>query len=190
MAIKAIIFDCFGVLYHGARGFVLDQAPAAVRPRVNELFDQADYGMISTNEFIHQVAEVLQQAPADIERMLSSQYRRNDALVSQLASLRERYKVALLSNVNDTLIGRLFSDEELRQLFDEVVMSSSVGMIKPHPEIYQLTADRLGVAPQECIMIDDLSANIEGAQAVGMKGIICRSTDQCLADLRTRGIEV
>lgn len=190
MSTKAIIFDCFGVLYHGARSFVLDQVSNEIRPRVNELFDQADYGIITTAEFVEQVAEEMGVSIQDVEEMLSSQYRRNEMLVSRLEGLRAKYKVGLLSNVNDTLIRRLFTDEELERFFDVVVMSSSVGMIKPHPEIYELTASRLGVDPHECIMIDDAPANIDGARAVGMDGVICESTEQCLADLRSKGVDI
>ena len=187
MSVKALVFDCFGVLYHGARSYVVEQAAPDARSRISELFEQADYGMISTQEFVEQVAETMQTTVQEVEAMLSSQYRRNEALVSRLEGLRARYKVGLLSNVNDTLIHRLFTEGELTRFFDTVVMSSSVGMIKPYPEIYELTANRLGVLPEECVMIDDLPVNVEGAKAVGMDGIVYQSIDQCAADLHARG---
>ena len=190
MSVKALIFDCFGVLYHGARSYVVNQAAPDARSRIGELFDQADYGMISTQEFVEQVAETMQMTVHDVKAMLASQYRRNEALVARLEGLRPQYKVGLLSNVNDTLIYRLFTEDELTRFFDAVVMSSSVGMIKPYPEIYELTANRLDVLPEECIMIDDLLVNIEGAKAVGMDGIVYQSLDQCAADLHAKGIEI
>jgi HAD superfamily hydrolase (TIGR01509 family) len=75
----------------------------------------------------------------------------------------------------------LFTTEELAELFDSVVLSSEVGMIKPHPEIYELTARRLQLLTRECLMIDDMAANIEGAQAVGMEGVIFTTTQETVA---------
>lgn len=188
--ITTLIFDCFGVLYHGARSYALDHAAAEDRQRLNELFDQADYGILTTRQFVEQAAELMGIAREEFEALLLSQYRRNDALVGVLEGLRRRYKVGLLSNVNDTLIRRLFSDDELERFFDEVVMSSSVGMVKPHPEIFELMAAHLGVTPEECLMIDDTPANIDGARAIGMEGVVCQSTEQCLHELRSHGIKV
>lgn len=190
MSIKAIIFDCFGVLYHGARSYVLDQSPDGMRSRVDELFDQADYGLITTAEFVAQVAEAMGTTTQEVESMLSSQFQRNEVLVSRLEHLRTSYKVALLSNVNDTLIHKLFHEDELERFFDVIVMSSSVGMVKPNPEIFELTAHRLSVDPAECIMVDDIPSNIDGARAAGMDGVVCASTSQCLADLRSKGVAI
>lgn len=57
------------------------------------------------------------------------------------------------------------------QLFDAVVISGEVGLRKPEPEIYRLTADRLGLTPAECVFVDDIRSNITGAAAVGMIGV-------------------
>ena len=59
----------------------------------------------------------------------------------------------------------------LAELFDAVVISADVGMHKPQPEIYRLAAERLGVEPEECLFVDDLRENCEGAEAVGMTAI-------------------
>ncbi|PTR31651.1 HAD superfamily hydrolase (TIGR01509 family) [Rhodococcus sp. OK519] len=54
---------------------------------------------------------------------------------------------------------------------DVVVVSGDVGMAKPDRRIYELTAERLGLAPGECIFVDDLIANVRGAVAAGMVGV-------------------
>jgi putative hydrolase of the HAD superfamily len=56
-------------------------------------------------------------------------------------------------------------------------------MHKPQPEIYRLAADRLGVDPAECIFVDDLRENCEGAEAVGMTAIRHRSAPETIAEL-------
>jgi putative hydrolase of the HAD superfamily len=71
----------------------------------------------------------------------------------------------------------------LAELFDTAVVSAEVGLHKPQPEIYRLAAERLGVEPAECIFVDDLRENIEGAEAVGMTGVRHRSPPETIAKL-------
>jgi putative hydrolase of the HAD superfamily len=71
----------------------------------------------------------------------------------------------------------------LAELFDTAVISAEVHMHKPQPEIYRLAADRLEVEPRECIFVDDLRENCEGAEAVGMKAVRHRSAAETIAKL-------
>jgi len=71
----------------------------------------------------------------------------------------------------------------LAELFDDVVISAEVGLHKPRPEIYRLAAERLGVEPAECIFVDDLRENCEGAEAVGMTAIRFRDPRQTITRL-------
>ena len=64
-----------------------------------------------------------------------------------------------------------------RELFDAVVISAEVGLRKPDPAIFLLAAERIGVPPEECVFVDDLLHNAEGARAVGMEGIVHRSAE-------------
>ena len=60
----------------------------------------------------------------------------------------------------------------LDELFDTVVDSCEVGVRKPNPAIFRLTCERLGVAPERAVLLDDLESNLEGARAVGLRGIL------------------
>jgi putative hydrolase of the HAD superfamily len=60
-------------------------------------------------------------------------------------------------------------------LFDVVVISGEVGMRKPESEIFVYAADLLGVPLTECVFVDDLSPNVEAAQALGFRAILHRS---------------
>jgi epoxide hydrolase-like predicted phosphatase len=70
-----------------------------------------------------------------------------------------------------------------RALFDTIVISGDVGLHKPSPEIFELTCDRLGLAPSDCVFVDDLRENCEGAEAVGMTAILHRGADSTLPQL-------
>jgi putative hydrolase of the HAD superfamily len=74
---------------------------------------------------------------------------------------------------------------EIDELFEVVVDSAFVGMRKPDPAIYELTAHRLGVRPQECVFVDDLEINCDAARELGMAAVRFESTDQAIPELRS-----
>lgn len=81
--------------------------------------------------------------------------------------------------------------EEIRELFDDAVISAEVGLHKPQPEIFRLAAERLGVAPEDCVFVDDLRENCAGAEAVGMTSILHRDPDETIAEVeRLLGVEL
>ena len=68
-----------------------------------------------------------------------------------------------------------FHESDLVPIFDAVLISGEVGMRKPDPEIFLRAAEMLGLEPTECVFVDDLEQNAEGARAVGMEGLVHRS---------------
>lgn len=100
-------------------------------------------------------------------------------LVQQIRS--DGTPVALVSNS----LGRdCYAGYELDELFDAVVVSAAVGVRKPSRKIYQIVCDALGVDPHDAVMIDDLQHNLDGAERLGIAGIL--HTD---AETTKRGLE-
>ena len=64
--------------------------------------------------------------------------------------------------------------DEIAELFDVLVLGGAVGVVKPDPEVYRRTAALLGLTPGECVVVDDLAANIRGARAAGAVGVLAR----------------
>jgi putative hydrolase of the HAD superfamily len=182
--IRGVIFDCFGVLYEGSLEYLAGLAPPERRAAVYDVNRAADYGYISHKEYLSSIADILDKQPDDIEKIARQRFLRNDPLVDFVISLRPRYKTALLSNVGNNVMETLFTPRELTRLFDAVVLSGEVGTVKPYPEIYELMASRLSLQPEECVMIDDLPKNVDGAEAVGMKGLVYGSVRQLKTDLQ------
>ncbi len=98
------------------------------------------------------------------------------------AELKPRYKLAIISNSSGSWQKRLLMPPDLA-LFDEVILSSQEGLEKPHPSIYELAAQKLGVAPAQCLFIDDTPGHCAGAQAVGMETIVYKDFEQMKAQL-------
>ncbi len=86
-------------------------------------------------------------------------------------SLYGRYKLGILS---DAWLGiREKTKDWLNyDLFDVIMFSGEEGIRKPHPEMYQRILTRLGVEAEAAIFIDDRVENVEGAQSVGIHGIL------------------
>ena len=72
--------------------------------------------------------------------------------------------------------------------FEGIVVSAHEQLLKPDPRIYALLCERHGLAPADCIFIDDSLANVEGARAFGMQGHHFKTAAELRADLRQQGL--
>lgn len=72
---------------------------------------------------------------------------------------------------------------QLDELFDTIVESAREGLRKPDPRIYALTCERLSVAPEESVFLDDLGANLKPARAMGMATIKVADPRDALREL-------
>jgi putative hydrolase of the HAD superfamily len=169
--IRALIFDCFGVLYHDRASLLYEVAPEEKHDDLRNIIKAGDYGYITRDEYYSQIAELVGVDEQKIREINARQYTRNVELFDRIRELKKQYKVAVLSNVSDTLLNDLFTQEEQADFFDVFIQSWQEHIIKPAVEIFQITAERLGVDPSECVMIDDVAANVEGARLAGMQGI-------------------
>ena len=80
-------------------------------------------------------------------------------------------------------LGKAASIGAIMARFDHVIESSKAGIRKPDPRIYLMMCDALGVAPAQCVYLDDLGINCKPAAALGMRAIKVVSEAQALADL-------
>ena len=74
---------------------------------------------------------------------------------------------------------------EVMALFEHVIESSQVGLRKPDPAIYQMACDKLGVAPSDCVFLDDLGINLKPARAMGMGTVKVVTAAQGIEDLNS-----
>lgn len=79
------------------------------------------------------------------------------------------YPVALVSN---SFGNGTYDGVDLAAVADAVVISSEVGIRKPSRRIYAIACERLGIAPEEAVMIDDLRQNLDGAARIGIGGVL------------------
>lgn len=109
----------------------------------------------------------------------------NQALIEFISTeLKPRYKLGLLSNTSPEWMREFLTKNQLQGLFDTVVISGEEGIVKPSPVIFERTVERIGLAPGECIMIDDIEENCESAEGIGMKSLLYTSNEHLLTALK------
>lgn len=101
------------------------------------------------------------------------------------------YTLVLGSNTNDLHANhfrRQFA--EILAHFDRLVLSYEVGHIKPSKSFYLACASAAEAPPADCLFIDDLQENVEGARVAGLVGLLYESTEKLLQDLEALGVSV
>ncbi|MFZ4383280.1 MAG: HAD-IA family hydrolase [Sandarakinorhabdus sp.] len=108
-------------------------------------------------------------------------------MVAALRACKAQFKVGCITNnvASDDDIGWGGSVADILALFDHVIESSKAGVRKPDPRIYLMMCEALGVAPADCVYLDDLGINCKPAAMLGMTAIKVTSEAQALADLAT-----
>lgn len=182
--IKAVIFDCFGVLTtEGWQEFKetyfsdpdkLDEA--------NKLNYLADLGKMNHDELMPLIAE-LAQIPVSKAREEIDDYRPNKSLLEYIEKvLKKDYKIGMLSNVSDDWIVKMFSPEQAK-MFDNIALSFDIGHTKPERQAYEFVANKLEVELDECVFIDDRLRFVEAAISLGMQGIQYKNFEQMKNEL-------
>lgn len=179
---KAVIFDCYGVLYVDSHLSLAQRYPE-LSQEIRDLGRQSDHGWIDKEAYLTGLSRVTGESTIFLEDFINSEHRLNQELVERITQLKPAYKIGMLSNVGRGWLEDFFTKYDIKSLFDAVVLSGEEGVTKPSPEIYQICADRLGVDTADCVMIDDIADNISGADAAGMKGILFENNTDCLAKL-------
>lgn len=112
-------------------------------------------------------------------------------MVSALKRVRERFRVACITNNMPSGHGpamvfgsaRAAELAEVFALFELVVESSKLGLRKPDPRIYRHAVERLGVAPEACVYLDDLGINCKPAREMGMRTVKVENAAQAIGEL-------
>lgn len=194
MTIKAIIFDLEGVLMktkdvdlYTSMANALNAPYEAVRAVFfSEMNDWIDKGNAEQNAFDKYMIETLglgEEKIPIIQQVHDEMTFIDQVLLTKIKVLKKDYKIGLLTNYSKMMREKIEKDWQIDHLFDAIIISSEVGMIKPDTEIYELMLDKLDVQPREAVMIDDRSRNIEGAESVGMHAVLYKTRDLALADL-------
>jgi putative hydrolase of the HAD superfamily len=147
------------------------------------LLRQLEKGELTAEQFSQKFAPLLGVSPDNLVERLFGGIGPDEPMLEAVRRARGAgIKTGLISNSWGD--GLAYDPALLDELFDAVVISGDVGLHKPQPEIFLLGAERIGVAPEDCVFVDDLRENCEGAEAVGMKAILHRGHEGTLPQLQ------
>jgi putative hydrolase of the HAD superfamily len=96
---------------------------------------------------------------------------------------RKKHKLYVLSNLPLETADYLEKKYTIWELFDGIVFSSRIKLIKPSPEIYQYILNKFNLIPEDTIFLDDLKENVDAAVREGINGIHFQSAEQAKAEL-------
>lgn len=172
---KAILFDCFGVLYNNALSAFYEEHKSfflAHRAYIDRSNSAVNLGE-TTREAVYHEFERLSGGSitfSAIREEINDKLTLDKQLVDFIKHLSSRYRIGLLSNAGKEEIEIIYRDH-IDDLFDAITVSYQVKAEKPNPAIYLACAKSLAVVTTDCLLVDDSSLNLAGAQKVGMRTI-------------------
>jgi 2-haloacid dehalogenase len=190
--LRAVVFDAYGTLFDVAsaaertRDLLGDKAgPLADLWRQKQLQytwlralmgRHADFWQV-TGDALDYSLDALRLATPDLRRRLMEAYERigpcadaRDALTRLKAA---NLKIAILSNGAPRMLAAAVRSAGLDDLIDETLSVEAVGIYKPHPSVYKLAVDRLGVWPAELGFVSANGWDAWGAKAAGLRVAWC-----------------
>ncbi len=202
MTIKTIIFDFGNVIGYFSHRRALEpllpftkltREQLSERVLHGELEDAFERGRITTPEFVRTVRRLgeLNCTEDVIAHSLANMFSVNEPVCDLIGQLRSRYRLLLGSNTND-LHYRFYCSMFAATVacFHHRVVSHEIGVRKPEREFYEHCQRYAECAPEECVFIDDMPANITAAEAHGWKGIVFSDFAGLMRELKKYGVAV
>jgi epoxide hydrolase-like predicted phosphatase len=146
-----------------------------------ELLIGLETGKLAEEEFETRFGAVLGvDPPGLIDRLFAGSSPDEPMFEAVMRARHAGIRTGLISNSWGT---HRYDRARLAELFDDIVLSGEVGIRKPAREIYELGAGRIGLAPEQCVFVDDLPFNLTPAEELGMATVHHVSAEQTIADL-------
>jgi putative hydrolase of the HAD superfamily len=200
MAIATLVFDFGNVVGFFSHRRAAEQlavfgevaVPALQAALFSGPLHQAyDTGRIQTPAFIERMRSIWKLSCDDEQfaAAFSDIFTPNPEVCGLLPRLRGRCQLVLLSNTND-LHARHFQRTFAAELapFDRLVLSHEVGAMKPDPRIFSRCCELANSTASDCLLIDDIEANVAAARACGWQAIHYRPDGTLTSQLRDLGV--
>jgi HAD superfamily hydrolase (TIGR01509 family) len=187
---RAIVFDCFGVLYADNWIKFLDRYAGtdALRRELSDLTSASDRGLIDDAAYYQALSEVSGLAPAAIRADLHDTSAFHPDVADLIRELKPRYQTALLSNSERSFLEEFLAANGARDLFDVILASSETPFIKPQKGIFIELAHRLGLPFEDLLFVDDTPMHVDAANSYGLPAIRYEHLRQLRSELKQQGI--
>ncbi|MEX0617309.1 MAG: HAD family phosphatase [Candidatus Woykebacteria bacterium] len=188
---KAIIFDFFGVFYLDLYWVWLGKKIPNLEKRrsfFQDLSDKLDKNELTEEKFLQTLSEESGTPRDSVIDEMFGEVSIDQELISLLSRFKNKYKIGLLSNARGEWLREILEKEDIAKYFDELVISSEVGTIKPQPEIFEEMLKCLEVGKNEALFIDDRAKNVTAAKKFGIKSLLYESNEKLIGDLKKLGL--
>jgi epoxide hydrolase-like predicted phosphatase len=183
---KAVIFDFFGVFCPDITMNWFKKTLPDYQAKLSEfqsICTRSDYGTLSKADFYEEVSDLVGVTVDEMEKGVEAETIINTSLVNYVVELREKgYRTACLSNGTHEWTLAVINIHGLAHLFDEVVLSGDLGIVKPNPEIYNHALEILHVAASEAIFVDDRKVNVDAAENCGIRSLVFNDTETFMSE--------
>lgn len=183
--IKAVLFDCFGVLAKSSLEPFIDKYfpnDPDMAAHINDIDRQGCVGLLTYKQIVGEFAKLAKVSEVEVLKVLDENPPNTELLNYIETELKPSYKIGILSNASDNWLDDIFTSEQ-QALFDVAVLSCEVKCAKPDERIYRIVVEKLGLQPEECVFIDDVERYCTGASDIGMKAIVYKDLAQCRKEL-------
>ena len=196
--ITTFIFDCFGVVcsdvlwnWYGEniekKGFVDEN--------LKNIFKEFDLGRLSEDDILKYFLkyEGINSSKEKLQEEIDSYLKIDRKLIDVIKEIKSRgFKTVLLSNANAAFFKRkvFVVYPEFKNLFDEIIISSEIGMVKPDKEIFLYALNKINSKPEETLFIDDSKKNIDSASMLGINGLLYTDSNSFSNCIKNFGIDL
>jgi len=201
MPIRAVVFDIGGVLELDVIELVdigldarweecLGLQPGELDRRMEPVWRAGSLGECTEEDVHQEMGKRLGMDQEQVEEYMREMWdwycgRLNVPMADFFCSLRPHYQTAILSN---SFVGARREEQQryhFEEMCDLIIYTHEEGIAKPDPRIFELTCKRLGVQPAQMLFLDDNQQNIAVACALDIHAILCRETEQAIAEVQT-----
>lgn len=185
---KAIIFDLFGVIHVDPYQRWLNKHGFKREGAFYDASRMADLNLSTMEEFFETLHKLSNESVESIRDNFYEDKFADESLTSLIKRLKGNYKIGLLTNSRSDYSRSILDSHNLTSLFDEIIISSEVGVIKPDRKIFELTLQKMNISADQTIFIDDNQSNVEAASALGIKSIWYKDLATLKEELAKLGI--
>ena len=196
--IETIFFDVGGViLVDFIDRKIIDLAkkyqkdPAKLLKSKAEHRPLADLGKISDPQFWKNILDDNGIKATEDDWVFDSYMQPIDGVLDIIKSLkRNGYRIAILSNDSKEMSAERRQKYQFDSIFNDVIISSEHGVIKPSPEIYRIALKRMQSLPENCIFVDDRQENLNTAAEMGIHTILFQNAEQLKNEMFRLGVNI
>jgi len=159
---------------------------------VNERYGEFTCGRMTGHEWHEHLMKAfgISMPYDEFARLWADIFWPNEPMIRLARKLKRRYRSYLLSNTDEIHLPWCLHRFSLGSLLDGMILSYEIGAMKPDRAMYEHGLGCFRLKPEECVFIDDLPANLEGARSVGIATVACDSPEQVERDLAVLGVRV